>query len=128
MQDKLTQLLRDGEGLTVEFKRCTDELANSVYETVSSFSNRYGGYILLGVSDNGSIKMSDKMSDNGEMSDKMSDKVFAAMPDTMPEKRSMPEKHYRDTLLAHMVQSGEISAAEAAEIIGRSVKTAQRVL
>jgi len=53
--DKLKQLIRDGEGLTVEFKRCENELANSVYETVSSFSNRYGGYILLGVEDNGEI-------------------------------------------------------------------------
>jgi ATP-dependent DNA helicase RecG len=51
----LQQLIRDGEGLTVEFKRCTNELANSVFETVSSFSNRYGGYLLLGVEDNGVI-------------------------------------------------------------------------
>jgi len=54
--DKLKQLIRDGEDLTVEFKRCENELANSVYETVSSFSNRYGGYILLGVEDNGEVK------------------------------------------------------------------------
>ncbi|MCL1878299.1 MAG: ATP-binding protein [Defluviitaleaceae bacterium] len=45
----------DGEGLTIEFKRCTGELTNSVFETVSAFSNRYGGYILLCVEDNGSI-------------------------------------------------------------------------
>jgi len=54
--DKLRQLIHDGEGLTVEFKRCENELANSVYETVSSFSNRYGGYILLGVEDDGEVK------------------------------------------------------------------------
>jgi ATP-dependent DNA helicase RecG len=52
---KLKQLIRDGEGLTVEFKRCENELTNSVYETVSSFSNRYGGYILLGVENNGEV-------------------------------------------------------------------------
>ena len=56
MLDKLKQLIRDGEGLTVEFKRCENELASSVYETVSSFSNRYGGYILLGVEDNGEVR------------------------------------------------------------------------
>ena len=56
MLDKLRQLIHDGEGLTVEFKRCENELANSVYETVSSFSNRYGGYILLGVEDDGEVK------------------------------------------------------------------------
>ena len=55
MFDKLKQLLRDGEGLAVEFKLCENELAGSVYETVSAFSNRYGGHILLGVSDNGDI-------------------------------------------------------------------------
>ena len=55
MQAKLPQLIRDGEGLTVEFKRCENELASSVYETVAAFSNRYGGYILLGVEDNGTI-------------------------------------------------------------------------
>jgi len=55
MLTKLLQLIRDGEGLTVEFKRCSDKLTNTVYETVCSFSNRYGGYILLGVEDNGKV-------------------------------------------------------------------------
>ena len=53
--DKLKQLLRDGEGMTAEFKRCERELPRSIYETVCSFSNRYGGYILLGVEDNGAV-------------------------------------------------------------------------
>jgi len=52
---KLKQLIHDGEGLTVEFKRCEKELNNSIYETVSAFSNRYGGYIILGVDDNGKV-------------------------------------------------------------------------
>ena len=56
MYDKLKQLIREGEGLTVEFKRCENDLATSVYETVSSFSNRYGGHILLGVEDNGEVR------------------------------------------------------------------------
>ncbi|MCL2018792.1 MAG: putative DNA binding domain-containing protein [Oscillospiraceae bacterium] len=55
MFTKLKQLIHDGEGLTVEFKRCKDELPSSVYETVSSFSNRYGGHILLGVEDDGKV-------------------------------------------------------------------------
>jgi len=55
MMNKLRQLIDDGEGLTVEFKRCENDLANNIYETVSAFSNRYGGYILLGVEDNGKV-------------------------------------------------------------------------
>ena len=55
MTNKLKQFMRDGEGLTVEFKRCGSEPGNSVYETVSAFSNRYGGHILLGVEDDGRI-------------------------------------------------------------------------
>ncbi|MDL2263879.1 putative DNA binding domain-containing protein [Synergistaceae bacterium OttesenSCG-928-I11] len=52
---QLNQLISEGEGLTVEFKKCTDGLNNSVFETVCSFSNRYGGYILLGVDDDGTV-------------------------------------------------------------------------
>jgi ATP-dependent DNA helicase RecG len=55
MRDKLNQMLRDGEGLTVEFKRCATKLPKSAYETICSFSNRYGGYILFGVEDDGSV-------------------------------------------------------------------------
>ena len=55
MLGRLIQLIRAGEGLTVEFKRCQNKLTDSVYETVSAFSNRYGGHIFLGVEDNGEI-------------------------------------------------------------------------
>ncbi|GHU11151.1 ATP-dependent DNA helicase RecG [Spirochaetia bacterium] len=53
--EQIKQLIADGEGLTVEFKKCTNALNNSVFETVCSFSNRYGGYILLGVDDDGTL-------------------------------------------------------------------------
>ncbi|MDR1688333.1 MAG: putative DNA binding domain-containing protein [Clostridiales bacterium] len=49
MLTKIQQIIHDGEGIAAEFKRCTNKLTNSVYETVSAFSNRYGGYLLLGV-------------------------------------------------------------------------------
>ena len=55
MIDKIKQIISNGEGLTVEFKTCENELTSSVYETVSSFSNRYGGYLLLGVQNDGTI-------------------------------------------------------------------------
>jgi len=56
MHEKIKQLIRDGEGVAVDFKRCEQGLTNSVYETVSAFSNRYGGHILLGVDDDGKIR------------------------------------------------------------------------
>jgi predicted ArsR family transcriptional regulator len=52
------------------------------------------------------------MSDNGKMSDN----------------RAVSDKKYRDALLAHLSDNGEISASEAAAIIGRTAKTARRVL
>ena len=47
--EKLEELLQAEEGFTVEYKECVNGLNNSVFETVCSFSNRYGGHILLGV-------------------------------------------------------------------------------
>jgi len=55
MLTKIQKIIRDGEGLTVEYKRCANELTNSVFETVSAFSNRYGGFLLLGIEDDGKI-------------------------------------------------------------------------
>lgn len=48
-QQKLQELLEQGEGFTIEYKECINGLNDSVFETVCSFSNRYGGYLLLGV-------------------------------------------------------------------------------
>jgi ATP-dependent DNA helicase RecG len=53
--EHIKKLLAEGEGLTVEFKECVNELSNSVWETVCSFSNRYGGHLLLGVTDDGKV-------------------------------------------------------------------------
>jgi ATP-dependent DNA helicase RecG len=53
--DKLRKILARGEDITTEYKKCTDRLSDSVYETVCSFSNRYGGYLLLGVADDGTV-------------------------------------------------------------------------
>ena len=49
------KLLADGEGFTIEFKECQTEISSSVYESVCSFSNRYGGHLLLGVNNEGKI-------------------------------------------------------------------------
>lgn len=43
----IRELIAQGEGVDIEFKSCTEEISNSVYETVCSFLNRTGGYILI---------------------------------------------------------------------------------
>lgn len=48
-REYLQKLLDSGEGFTIEYKKCVNRISDSVYETVCSFSNRYGGHILLGV-------------------------------------------------------------------------------
>lgn len=53
--EKMKELLSaKDEKITVEYKSCTNEISESVYETVCSFSNRYGGWIIWGVKDGGS--------------------------------------------------------------------------
>ena len=53
--EQIRKLINNGEDYTTEFKECTNSLSSSVYETVCSFSNRYGGYMILGVHDSGEI-------------------------------------------------------------------------
>lgn len=51
----IQSLISQGEGVTIEFKECKSEIASEVYPTVCSFSNRFGGHILMGVRDDGEI-------------------------------------------------------------------------
>ena len=55
LERRLLALIKEGEGLRVEFKTCRKALNRDVYETVCAFLNRYGGEILLGVDDNGGV-------------------------------------------------------------------------
>ena len=49
------QKIKQGESNKQEFKRCGGNIEKDVLETVCSFLNRFGGDIMLGVLDNGSI-------------------------------------------------------------------------
>ncbi|MBI4726995.1 putative DNA binding domain-containing protein [candidate division TA06 bacterium] len=60
LERKIRELIKQGEGLRVEFKECKSALSKDVYETVSAFLNRSGGELLLGVKDNGVISGVDK--------------------------------------------------------------------
>jgi ATP-dependent DNA helicase RecG len=72
--------------------------------------------------DNG--EMSDKMSDNGEVSDKMSDKTS----DNGEVSDKTSDNNTREALLNYLRGNGEVSAAEAAKILNRSMPTARRIL
>ena len=45
----MRDLLSKDEKITVEYKTCQHGVQEDVYETVCSFSNRYRGYIIMGV-------------------------------------------------------------------------------
>lgn len=53
--EQFSEILRLGENASVEFKRCGNQPSQDTFETICSFSNRYGGSIYLGVSDDGTV-------------------------------------------------------------------------
>ena len=53
--EHLTQLLRAGEGLAVEFKRAREALNRDIYETICAFLNQRGGTLVLGAADDGTV-------------------------------------------------------------------------
>ena len=52
---EVKSLIRQGEGISLEFKESRRALNRDVYETVCSFLNRHGGTLLLGVKDDGTV-------------------------------------------------------------------------
>lgn len=54
-EQRIKELIAEGEGTAVEFKTCRKHLNRDVYETVCAFLNRHGGRILLGVADDGEL-------------------------------------------------------------------------
>lgn len=52
----LQRYLQQGEGVTLEFKRCGNQPASDTFQTICSFANRQGGSILLGVTDDGVVE------------------------------------------------------------------------
>ena len=51
----LKALIKQGEGISVEFKECRRTPNRDVYKTVCALLNRHGGDLLLGVSDAGAV-------------------------------------------------------------------------
>jgi ATP-dependent DNA helicase RecG len=53
---QLKNIIKLGEVIQTEFKTCTFQLSNNVFETICAFLNRGGGHLILGVSDEGTIE------------------------------------------------------------------------
>ena len=53
--EAIKTMLKIGENIAVEFKRCGNGIEHDVYETVCAFLNRFGGDLLLGVQDDGTV-------------------------------------------------------------------------
>lgn len=47
--NSISTILKIGENIAVEFKRCGNGIENDVYETICSFLNRFGGDLFMGV-------------------------------------------------------------------------------
>ncbi len=56
MISSIKNLIEQGDGLTIEFKKAKEELPSNLFETVCAFLNRNGGNILLGVNDDKTIE------------------------------------------------------------------------
>ena len=52
---EIAKIIAHGEGTSIEFKKAKEKVPTSLYETVVSFANTRGGYILLGVDDDGTV-------------------------------------------------------------------------
>lgn len=50
-KDDIYKLIREGESSSVEFKKCSDSVPRSLWETYSAFANTRGGVILLGITE-----------------------------------------------------------------------------
>jgi ATP-dependent DNA helicase RecG len=52
----IEKILRQGEGISIEFKKSKEEIPQNLFETVCAFLNRNGGTLLLGVKDDKTIE------------------------------------------------------------------------
>ena len=55
-EKELRKIIRQGEGLTIEFKRAKNALPDNLFDSIAAFLNRNGGHIILGVTDDKKIE------------------------------------------------------------------------
>jgi ATP-dependent DNA helicase RecG len=56
--ERIKQLLKQRESISLEFKEATKELPGNLFESICAMLNREGGDILLGVKDDGTVRNS----------------------------------------------------------------------
>lgn len=108
-QDKFIALARKGEGTQIEYKTCTEEISESLYESVCSFLNHTGGQILVGVQDENVTvdeKMSPSLDENVPKKEKMSQ---TNVPDEM---KLSPSSGENITETVKMSQTGQEKVPE----------------
>lgn len=55
-KEKIQQIINNGENLNVEFKSDKNQISDKeIFEEVVAFANTHGGYLFIGVEDNGAI-------------------------------------------------------------------------
>ncbi len=54
-EEKILQLIKQGEGIDIEFKESKERLNKDVFKSICAFLNRIGGHLILGVNDSGKI-------------------------------------------------------------------------
>jgi ATP-dependent DNA helicase RecG len=54
--EKVEELLRQGEGINIEFKTAQFELNKDTFDSICAFPNRMGGHLLLGVNNEGKVE------------------------------------------------------------------------
>ena len=54
--ERINRLLRLGENIAIEFKRCGNGIETDTYESVCAFLNRFGGDLFLGVENDGTVR------------------------------------------------------------------------
>lgn len=55
MDNKIKELICDGEKINVEFKLASNKLPKNLFESICAFLNREGGYVILGIDDDRNI-------------------------------------------------------------------------
>lgn len=55
-KDRITELIKRGEGAEIEFKESFFKLNKNAFESICAFLNRGGGHLLLGVSNSGIVE------------------------------------------------------------------------